>query len=82
MTSTTSSTRHFTGAGGLRLAADDWPGPEMRIGIHSGPVYFARPGNRFWFGRYTGWTPVSGRPDRDGAEGEPDEPELQQLSMF
>ncbi len=26
--------------------ADDWPGPEMRIGIHSGPVYFARPGNR------------------------------------
>ncbi|MBK8728848.1 MAG: alpha/beta hydrolase [Tetrasphaera sp.] len=27
MTSTTSSTRHFTGAGGLRLAADDWPGP-------------------------------------------------------
>ena len=29
-----------------------------------------RPGNRFWFGRYTGWTPISGRPDRDGAEGE------------
>lgn len=26
--------------------ADDWPGPEMRIGIHSGPVYFARPGSR------------------------------------
>jgi DEAD/DEAH box helicase domain-containing protein len=29
-----------------------------------------RAGNRFWFGRYTGWTPVSGRPDRAGAEGE------------
>jgi len=28
-----------------------------------------RPGNRFWFGRYTGWTPISGRPDRDNAEG-------------
>ena len=27
-----------------------------------------RPGNRFWFGRYTGWTPISGRPDRVGAE--------------
>jgi len=26
--------------------ADDWPGPEMRIGLHSGPVYFARPGHR------------------------------------
>ena len=26
--------------------ADDWPGPEMRIGIHSGPVYFTRPGNQ------------------------------------
>jgi len=29
-----------------------------------------RPGNRFWFGRYTGWTPIPGRPDRDGAEDE------------
>ena len=29
-----------------------------------------RPGNRFWFGRYTGWTPISGRPQRDGAEAE------------
>jgi DEAD/DEAH box helicase domain-containing protein len=29
-----------------------------------------RPGNRFWFGRYTGWTPISGRSDRNGAEGE------------
>ena len=27
-----------------------------------------RPGNRFWFGRYTGWTPIPGRPDRTGAE--------------
>lgn len=23
--------------------AADWPGPRMRIGVHSGPVYFARP---------------------------------------
>jgi DEAD/DEAH box helicase domain-containing protein len=29
-----------------------------------------RPGHRFWFGRYTGWTPISGSPARDGAEGE------------
>jgi len=29
-----------------------------------------RHGNRFWFGRYTGWTPVSGRKDRSGAETE------------
>ncbi|MGX1348239.1 DEAD/DEAH box helicase domain-containing protein [Bradyrhizobium elkanii] len=29
-----------------------------------------RAGNRFWFGRYTGWTPVSGRQDRAGAENE------------
>jgi DEAD/DEAH box helicase domain-containing protein len=27
-----------------------------------------RQGNRFWFGRYTGWTPISGRPDRVSAE--------------
>src|SRR5262249_30584355 len=27
-----------------------------------------RTGNRFWFGRYTGWTPVSGRADRTGGE--------------
>jgi adenylate cyclase len=26
--------------------ANDWPGPQMRVGVHSGPVYFARtPGN-------------------------------------
>ena len=29
-----------------------------------------RPGNRFWVGRYTGWTPIAGLPDRDGAEAE------------
>ncbi|HMN39063.1 MAG TPA: hypothetical protein PKD49_15315 [Hyphomicrobium sp.] len=29
-----------------------------------------RSGNRFWFGRYTGWTPVSGRTTRQGAEDE------------
>lgn len=29
-----------------------------------------RPGHRFWFGRYTGWTPISGSPQRDGAEAE------------
>ena len=29
-----------------------------------------RPGHRFWFGRYTGWTPISGSPQRDNAEAE------------
>ena len=29
-----------------------------------------RPGHRFWFGRYTGWTPIAGRADRRGAEAE------------
>jgi DEAD/DEAH box helicase domain-containing protein len=29
-----------------------------------------RSGNRFWFGRYTGWTPVSGRTTRANAEKE------------
>src|SRR3546814_21034909 len=29
-----------------------------------------RPGHRFWFGRYTGWTPISGSPQRDTAEAE------------
>ena len=29
-----------------------------------------RPGNRFWFGRYTSWTPLAKRPDHQGAEGE------------
>ncbi|WP_374686433.1 AAA family ATPase [Promineifilum sp.] len=23
--------------------AGEWPGPQMRVGVHSGPVYFARP---------------------------------------
>src|SRR3546814_2807008 len=26
--------------------------------------------HRFWFGRYTGWTPISGSPQRDNAEAE------------
>lgn len=46
----------------LRLALD---GDTVR-----GWLSTNRPGNRFWFGRYTGWTPISGRPDRDGAEKE------------
>ena len=29
-----------------------------------------RPGNRFWFGRYTGWTPIPGSPSRESAEGD------------
>lgn len=29
-----------------------------------------RPGHRFWFGRYTGWTPIPGSPQRDNAEAE------------
>ncbi len=29
-----------------------------------------RPGHRFWFGRYTGWTPISGSPQRNNAEAE------------
>lgn len=40
-----------------------------------------RSGNRYWFGRYTGWTPISGRPNRDGAEGEL-RVELQRLSAM
>jgi ATP-dependent helicase YprA (DUF1998 family) len=27
-----------------------------------------RAGHRFWFGRYTGWTPIAGSPQRDNAE--------------
>lgn len=46
----------------LRLALD---GNSSRTWLNAN-----RAGNRFWFGRYTGWTPVSGRPSRDGAEGE------------
>ncbi len=37
--------------------------------------------NRFWFGRYTGWTPISGRIDRDGAEAEL-RTELQRLTAM
>ncbi len=40
-----------------------------------------RPGNRFWFGRYTGWTPIAGRPDRPRAENEL-RGELQRLSRM
>ncbi|RUU72036.1 DEAD/DEAH box helicase [Mesorhizobium sp. M2C.T.Ca.TU.009.01.2.1] len=29
-----------------------------------------RPGHRFWFGRYTGWTPIPGSSQRNGAEAE------------
>jgi ATP-dependent helicase YprA (DUF1998 family) len=57
----------------LRLALD---GDQVRAWLDAN-----RPGNRFWFGRYTGWTPVSGRPDRDGAEGEL-RAELQRLSSM
>ncbi len=44
----------------LRKALD---GNEARawLGTH-------RPGNRFWFGRYTGWTPIAGRPDSTSKE--------------
>lgn len=46
----------------LRLALDGNPSRNwMDVNRH---------GNRFWFGRYTGWTPVSGRQDRSGAETE------------
>ena len=40
-----------------------------------------RPGNRYWFGRYTGWTPISGSPLRDGAEADLRK-ELQRLSSL
>lgn len=46
----------------LRLALD---GPSARAWLAA-----RRPGHRFWLGRYTGWTPISGRQDRQGAEGE------------
>ena len=47
----------------LRVALDGDRGPSMAERATG-------PGNRFWFGRYTGWTPISGRADRDGAEAE------------
>jgi len=46
----------------LRLALD---GPEARDWLAA-----RRPGHRFWLGRYTGWTPITGRQGRQGAEGE------------
>ena len=46
----------------LRLALD---GDPVRSWLTAN-----RPGNRLWFGRYTGWTPISGPPSRAGAEGE------------
>jgi ATP-dependent helicase YprA (DUF1998 family) len=46
----------------LRLALD---GPAARAWLAA-----RRPGHRFWLGRYTGWTPIPGRPSRQGAEAE------------
>lgn len=57
----------------LRLALD---GDQIRAWLNTN-----RPGNRFWFGRYTGWTPTAGRPARDGAEAEL-RTELQRLSSM
>ena len=57
----------------LRLALD---GDQVRAWLSTN-----RPGNRFWFGRYTGWTPIAGRPDRSGSEGEL-RTELQRLSSM
>lgn len=44
----------------LRKALDD-DGTRTWLDTH-------RLGNRFWFGRYTGWTPIPGRPEKSGAE--------------
>ena len=57
----------------LRLAMD---GDSVRTWLAK-----CRPGNRFWFGRYTGWTPISGPPSREGAESELRE-ELRRLSRM
>jgi Lhr-like helicase len=57
----------------LRLALD---GDPVRTWLRN-----SRAGNRFWFGRYTGWTPISGRRERDGAEAEL-RAELQRLSRM
>ena len=44
----------------------------LRLALDGDPVrsWLAanRPGNRFWFGRYTGWTPIPGRPSRKDSE--------------
>ena len=57
----------------------------LRLALDGDPVrsWFAanRSGNRFWFGRYTGWTPISGAPSRAGAEAEL-RAELQRLSSM
>jgi DEAD/DEAH box helicase domain-containing protein len=46
----------------------------LRMALDSDPVRnwlnANRQGNRFWFGRYTGWTPVSGRQSQNGKEAE------------
>ncbi len=55
----------------LRLALD---GDQVRAWLGAN-----RPGNRFWFGRYTGWTPIAGRPDRNSGEADL-RTELQRLS--
>ncbi len=34
--------RQAAAAGQGAVWANDWPGPAMRVGVHSGPVYFAR----------------------------------------
>jgi DEAD/DEAH box helicase domain-containing protein len=57
----------------LRLALD---GDPARAWLRAN-----RPGDRFWFGRYNSWTPISGRPERDGAEAEL-RTELQRLSAM
>ena len=46
----------------LRLALD---GNSVRSWLAT-----ERPGNRFWFGRYTGWTPIPGAPSRPNGEAE------------
>ena len=57
----------------LRLAVD---------GDHTRRWFSAkRPGNRFWFGRYTSWTPLAKRPYDQSAETELRE-ELQRLSLM
>lgn len=57
----------------LRLALD---GDQVRAWLRAN-----RSGNCFWFGRYTGWTPISGSPNRSNAEKELRD-ELRQLSSM
>jgi DEAD/DEAH box helicase domain-containing protein len=46
----------------------------LRLALDGDPIRrwldLNRSGNRFWFGRYTGWTPIPGPSDRVGAEGD------------